>query len=100
MEHLKFTGLAQVGQTIRGHDFNPLLGTPGCYLQGEVLETDCVERGCLDYKVRVTERKLEGVDQPNEIGSIGFIPHQVSLLEWDGRVELVPETADVLPTGA
>lgn len=94
MRALKFTRLATAGQTIRGHDFPPALGGACSYVQGVVLETHCTERGCLDYKVRVTERMLGGLDQPEEVGAFGFIPHETAVLEWDARVELVqPEAA-------
>lgn len=90
MQNVKFSRLATVGQVIRGHDFMPVFsGGVESYVEGEVLETHCRERGNLDYKVRITARKLGGVDQPAEVGQVGYIPHEVMGLEWDERVQLV-----------
>jgi len=85
---LKFTGIAGVGDIIRGHDFMPRHGVGPCYIEGKVLDDMDTRMGCLAYKIEVTKRVWDGKDiEPD--ATIMYVPHEVSPLEWDERVELV-----------
>ena len=85
---LKFTGIAGIGDIIRGHDFMPRPGVGACYIEGKVLDDADMTLGCLCYKIKVTARMWDG--QPSEADEpVMYVPHEVSIMEWDGRVELL-----------
>lgn len=85
---LKHAGRFTTGQTIRGYDF---YGRKDCFLQGQVIDPNFQhERGFACYRVLITQRVM--ADEPilEEVGGEGYIPHEVSMMEWDGRIELAP----------
>lgn len=86
MGKLKFEGLAQRGDTIRAYDFN---GVMNCYYEGQVVNEKTNHRGAACYLIKVTRRVWDGTICRSEVGSQVFVPHQVSLLEWDDRVQLL-----------
>lgn len=87
-KELKFTGVAGVGDTIRAHDFMPRPGVGACYIEGKVLDDADTSLNCLCYKIEVTARMWDG--QPREADEpVMYVPHEVSFMEWDGRVERI-----------
>lgn len=86
---LKFTGKFKVTDIIRAYDFEPMEGCPESYIIGEVLETDNFERGFRAYKVRQIRHIVDGKEDKDERGTTAWIPHQVSMLEFDERIQLV-----------
>lgn len=84
MSRLRHTGRFVAGQTIRGYD---CVGRTDCYLQGVVRDANYTRPhdGVLCYEIDVTVEMFGGEDitTPNDIG---WIPHEVSLFEYDGRI--------------
>lgn len=82
---LKFAGKFEVGQVIRGYDFP---GRTDCYIEGPVLEARYVRPhdGVHCYRIAITKQMFGGEDitKPNDEG---YIPHGVSLFEYDTRIE-------------
>lgn len=81
----------QVGDTIRGYDFKPMLGRPDCYVEGKVLETNCTEMGYTAYKIEVTKDQFgnevrESKGEGSRVGEIVFVPYRVDFMEYQGRV--------------
>lgn len=106
---LKFENTAQIGDMIKGLDFKPMPGRPDYFITGIVLDKGPIiqeiEPGVTvnagrGYKVRVVgadeERKAMGI-----VGEIMYIPFEVSLMEYDERVQLVAtkEEIDIVLTG-
>lgn len=84
---LKHTGRFAVGQKIRGYSF---VGRKDCYIEGTVNDANHTREhdGVLCYQIDITCEMFDGKDitQPNDIG---WIPHQVSIFEYDDRIEEV-----------
>lgn len=85
---LKFTGIAGVGDMIRAHDFMPRPGVGPCYIEGKVLDDADTTMGCLSYKIEVTKCLWDGKDS-EPAAAVMYVPHEVSFMEWDGRVERI-----------
>lgn len=92
---LKFEGFT-VGQRIRAYDFEPRDGATDRYVIGVILAVmtpDQVAAAGVDgafaaYKIKVDTDTV--FDQPREVL---YVPLEVSIFEWDGRVTLVPPQA-------
>ena len=88
----KFEGF-KVGDTIKAYDFKPPAASVDphdgdhYYLIGVIEEIDVMRQGAICYRVRVTE------DLAAPLGDrvIVFVPYEVFLLEWNGRVTLIEE---------
>ena len=88
---LKFTGLAEVGQTIRAYDFKPMVGRNDCFVEGTVLDDNYEGMGYRAFKIRCTKDVFDGQDQKagekgSRVAKIVFIPHEVSFMEYDARI--------------
>lgn len=81
---------AKVGDIIRAYDFKPCAGRDDAFVEGIVEQTNCYEPGYNCFKITVTADKFETYqttpDKENRVGRIVFVPHQVSFMEWQGRV--------------
>ena len=84
---LKFQNTAQIGDSIRAYDFAPRTGCGDCFLEGTVVDIS-KEKGYAAYKVQVTADSFDGseIDVMSRVGSIAYVPLQVSFMEFDGRV--------------
>jgi len=77
---LKYEGIAKVGDVIRSYDF---AGNKDCYIEGMVLEINPASSiGYKAYGVEVTKDTLD-----NRVGEMVYVPMEVSILEYDGRIE-------------
>ena len=77
---LKFENIAEVGDTIKAYDFEPMEGRPDYFLVGTV-----TAKGNGAYTITVTESPEHTVREGIEM----FVPFEVMFDEWDGRVSKV-----------
>jgi hypothetical protein len=81
-----------VGQVIRGYDFKPMVGREDCYVEGEVLELNAIDKcGYNAYRIRVTKDVFDGKEFKEvcngcRVGKTVFVPWRVSFMEFQGRV--------------
>lgn len=89
MKKLKFEGVANVGETIRGYDFKPMVGRNDCFVEGTV-EAVTNEVGYKAYKVTCTKDVFDGKENSkgkgSRVGKIVFVPMEVSFMEYDARI--------------
>ena len=88
---MKHSNKAKIGDTIRAYDFKPMAGRGDAYVEGIVEDVNNKENGYMAYKIKVIADKFIGdveteESQDNRIGQIIFVPHEVSLFEFDFRV--------------
>ena len=87
---MKNANLAGVGEVIRAYDFKPMVGRNDCFVEGVVEQTNSNEMGYSAYKITVTKDVFDGSVQPkgkhSRVGAIVFVPHEVSFMEYAGRV--------------
>jgi hypothetical protein len=94
LEELKFTGKFRVGQEIRGYDFQPIKGRPARYIQGKVIDANkMVQDSYLAYAIKITNDS--GKKSGGRVGDTGYIPHQVSIMEYEGRIVDAKEPIDI-----
>ena len=86
---LKFEGKFQFGDQIKAFDFMPMPDRPDSYIIGTVIDTKCMENGFQSYKIVIT-KKVWGLHEYNdEVGDFAWIPHEVSFMEYDNRIQKV-----------
>lgn len=91
---LKYENLAEVGAVIRGYDF---YGNREAYIQGKVLAKGAIQldNGMYMYDGYTIMVEEDGTNWGRE-GDIAYIPFETSMMEYDGRVELI-DRGDNLP---
>lgn len=83
---LKFENLANVGDVIRGYDF---YGNREAYIQGKVIAKGKVTiQGQYMYDAYTIIVEKDGAEFGRE-GDEMYIPFETSMMEYDGRVELI-----------
>lgn len=88
----KFEGF-KVGDTIKAYDFRPPATSQDehdgdhYFAEGVIEEIDVMMQGALCYKVRV----IYDVAAPLGDRIIIYVPYEVAVLEWNGRVTLIEE---------
>jgi hypothetical protein len=82
----KFTNRFNNGDTIRGYDFQPMRGRGDSYIEGVVIDANDTSRGYLAYRIKVENRVFGGKQEAVEADEIGWIPHEVSFMEYDHRI--------------
>lgn len=92
---LRFENVANVGDMIKALDFRPMEGRNDSYLVGRVIEKGEMfyDNGvpmCHGYKVYVTDSR-SGSDRfdINRVGIEMIVPFEMSITDFDGRVQLV-----------
>lgn len=96
---LKFENVAEVGQIIKAFDFQPMPGRPDSYLIGEVIakgpifakpNNDREVYMCDGYTVLVTE-SVSGSEMYDKerTGIEMYVPFEMSITDFDGRVEVL-----------
>ena len=84
---LKNARLATVGDVIRSYDFKPMVGREDCFVEGEVIERANTEHGYAAFKIRVTKEVFGGEKVTDHlVGKFVYVPHEVSFMEYDGRI--------------
>ena len=79
---MKFEQIANVGDTIRSHDFLPMPGVDSVYVEGKVLAKGMnVDVGFACYEIEVSKDTTG-----RRIGMRVFVPMQVCFMEYDSRI--------------
>jgi hypothetical protein len=81
---LKFSNIAQVGDTIRAYDFKPLVGREDCFVEGVVSKVD--NRGYDCFVIVVTKDSWSDAEDKGRVGKEVSVPFEVSFREFDARV--------------
>jgi hypothetical protein len=91
---LKFAETAQVGDVIKAFDFKPMQGREDSFLVGKVIAKGPIKRFepelgreiylCDGYTIEVTE-----CSDNVRLGDTGFVPFEVSMMEYDERVQVI-----------
>jgi hypothetical protein len=87
---LKFAETAQVDDTIRAFDFQPIPGRDDHFIIGTVVAKGPIHHPVEGfymfdgYTIEITGASRE---TDSRIGDTGYIPFEVDMLEYDGRVE-------------
>lgn len=80
----------KVGDYIRAYDFKPMVGREECFVEGIVEQVKNTEQGYFAYKITATKDVFGGEIQKkgkhSRVGKIVFVPHEVSFMEYAGRV--------------
>lgn len=79
---MKYANAAKSGDYIRAYDFRPMADRPDRYVDGVVIDAADKTRGFDAFKIEVMHDEAFP-DRPREIV---YVPHEVSFLEYDGRV--------------
>lgn len=90
---LKYEALAEVGDLIRGWDFEPDERRPDRYIEGVVLK-----KGVDGYIVRTTLDKYGDELREDEYSRVGYeslIPYEVLFMEFEGRVVNLTKTPEM-----
>jgi hypothetical protein len=86
-EMLKNARVATEGDFIRAYDFKPMVGREDCFVEGQVVERNNTENGYAAFKIRVSKEVFGGERvTDNFVGNFIYVPHQVSFMEYDGRI--------------
>ena len=89
---MKFEILAEIGQRIRSYDF---YGNREYFIEGTVIAKGSIEsmEGYTfeGYSILVDRDGFQTgpVGESRRVGDIGYIPFEVSFMEYDNRVELI-----------
>jgi hypothetical protein len=74
-----------VGDTIRGYDFKPMVGREDCFVEG-VVERITNEHGYDAYKITVTKDSWSDAECKGRLGKIVYVPVKVFHMDYPGRV--------------
>lgn len=85
-KRITHAGKANVGDTIRAYEFQPMPGRNDCYHEGVVIEAAANDHGFVAYKIRCTRHVFDGKECPETVGDTILVPHRVSLMEYEHRV--------------
>ena len=77
---LKFENKFNVGDKIKSQDF---YGKPEYYIAGKITGTDVI-RGAKVYLIDIDEDTIDG----SRVGDVGYVPMEVSFMEFDNRITL------------
>lgn len=97
---MKFENVANIGDTIKAFDFKPMDDRPDMYIEGVVIDKgDCLVEYMpgvkvsqfKGYTVRVT-KSVSGINENTEfdqsrVGNEIYVPFEMSITEFDNRVE-------------
>ena len=83
---MTFENLAVIGDVIRAYDFKPMVGRGDCYLEGKVVAKGLTRAGFDGFTIEVTKTVFDDKVKETAVGEIGYVPFEVSFMEYDGRV--------------
>ena len=87
---LKYENTAQIGDTIKAFDFEPMPGRRDRYVEGVVVEKGTFGYGYKAYLIECTVDVAFAGDH-NRVGEQVIVPFE-SDLDYDGRVSLVEKS--------
>ena len=79
---------AALGKTIRAYDFEPISGRTDRFVEGVVLSVGRTSEGWDAYTIECTVDSV-GIGDYTRVGEIVYVPVEVSMFEYEGRVSLV-----------
>lgn len=83
---LKFENTANIGDTIKAYDFEPMEGRQERYLVGKVIDKgQSRQNGCSSYTVKITQQSEGNV---YEIGQTVCVPFECTF-DYDERVQKI-----------
>lgn len=84
---LRNASIATKGDFIRAYDFKPMNGREDCFVEGQVVERLNTEHGYAAFKIFVSKEVFGGEKiSDNLVGKFVYVPHEVSFMEYPGRV--------------
>ncbi len=87
---LKFEGKFKVGEVIQAYDFMPgRSDVADSFIIGRIVEDDNMEHGFKAYKVMQLEHIVAGEQMISDRGTMAWIPMEVSIMEYDNRIQKV-----------
>ena len=92
---LKYENTAQIGDTIKAYDHEPMEGRRDRYVEGVVIEKGMIPYrdfggGYAAYTIRVTADATFTKPDHNRIGLEVFVPFE-SDMDYDGRVTVIEQ---------
>ena len=81
---LKYQNLAEVGMVIRAYDF---MGNKEAFIEGKVIDKGWMPNGALGYTIQIEKDGIQ--EQFGREGDVGYVAFEISMMEYDKRVELV-----------
>ena len=88
-EALKYEGKFKVGDVVRAYDFKPMTDRKNVYVQGKIVKAGTMVQGAKVYEVKIENDS--GKTSGRRIGDIAYVPMQVSMFEYDGRIVKVSD---------
>ena len=85
---LRYEGIAETGDRIRAYDFEPREEIGEIFIEGVVLGQE-TKFGAAGYLIECDNDVCTTREVPAEFTRVGdkiFVPYQLALLEFDGRV--------------
>ena len=80
----------EVGDLIKAYDFEPIPGRPDMYFVGIVKEIGWIRNEYIGYTIDVVYDSLtKECPKASRVGRTGYVPVQLMIMEWDGRVTKV-----------
>jgi hypothetical protein len=89
---LKFESIANVGDVIKAFDFEPMPGRPDRFISGVVIDKGPIKHPQHDvtmfdgYTIEILETDKGSQTRK---GEIGYVPFEVSFMEYDERVTVI-----------
>jgi hypothetical protein len=84
---LRNASVATKGDFIRAYDFKPMLNREDCFVEGQVVERANTEHGYTAFKIFVSKEVFGGEKiSDNLVGKYVYVPHEVSFMEYAGRI--------------
>lgn len=93
-EKLKFEGKFKVGDVIRAYDFKPMKGRREHYIQGKIVKAGTMNQGAKVYEIKISNDS--GKTSGDRVGDIGYVPMQVAMMEYPGRIVKVSDVKEGL----
>ena len=88
-EALKYEGKFKVGDVVRAYDFKPMKDRKNVYVQGKIVKAGTMVQGAKVYEVKIENDS--GKTSGRRTGDIAYVPMQVSMFEYDGRIVKVSD---------
>lgn len=84
---LKFENTADINDTIKAFDFEPMEGRKDCFLVGKVIAKG--QHPEANYKCYTVEVTAQSEDNIYEIGQTVYVPFQAGFKDFDDRVQKI-----------
>lgn len=86
MSDIDYTNTAEIGDTIRAYDFEPIPGRAPLYVEGEVINKGMIkEAGFKGYEITVTK---DADPDDGRVDEVVYVPFKY-IFDFEGRVEKI-----------